>query len=105
MAAALCCGKIVEPMQYDGTMDSMLFEEWFRKLLCPALERGKVFIMDNAAFHRKAVLERIAADFGHRVIFLPPYSPEYTALKGASRPQEWCMPTAEMVHACRSRGA
>ena len=81
IAAALCCGKIVEPMQYSGTMDSVLFEEWFRKLLCPALERGKTFIMDNASFHRKAVLERIAEAFGHRIIFLPPYSPELNPIE------------------------
>lgn len=81
IAAALCCGKIIEPMQYDGTMDSELFEAWFRKSLCPALEQGKVFIMDNAAFHRKVHLERIAAAFGHMVIFLPPYSPELNPIE------------------------
>ena len=32
IAAALCCGKIIEPMQYDGTMNSELFESWFKRI-------------------------------------------------------------------------
>lgn len=68
-------------MQYDGTMESTLFEAWFKERLCPALERGKAFIMDNAEFHRKKHLERIAEASGHRVIFLPPYSPELNPIE------------------------
>lgn len=54
-------------VQYDGTMESTLFEAWFKERLYPALERGKTLIMDNAAFHRKKHLERIAEASGHRV--------------------------------------
>lgn len=81
IAAALCCGKIIEPMQYDGTMDGELFEAWFKKFLCPSFERGKVLIMDNAAFHRQQRLECIAEAFGHRIIFLPPYSPDLNPIE------------------------
>ena len=69
------CGRIMlrenRVVQYDGTMESTLFEAWFKERLCPALERGKTLIMDNAAFHRKKHLERIAEASGHRVKFLP----------------------------------
>ena len=41
-AAALCGGNIVEPMQYDETMDAYLFETCFQKLLCHAFDPGKV---------------------------------------------------------------
>lgn len=81
IVAALCCGKIIEPIQYDGTMNSELFESWFKQILCPSLERGKVLIMDNAAFHRKKHLECIAEAFGHILIFLPPYSPELNPIE------------------------
>ncbi len=33
--------------------------------------------MANAAFHKKAVLQNIAGKYSQRLIFLPPYSPEY----------------------------
>lgn len=77
----MCCGKIITPVQYSGTMDGELFEAWFQKFLCPALERGKILIMDNASFHRKKRLEHIADIFGHRIIFLPPYSPELNPIE------------------------
>jgi len=35
IVAALMNKKIVSPLQYDGTMDSVLFELWFEKCLLP----------------------------------------------------------------------
>ena len=68
-------------MQYEGTIDGELFEEWLRKFLCPSLESGSTLIMDNASFHSKKKVESIASSFGHRVIFLPPYSPELNPIE------------------------
>jgi len=45
-------------------------------MLCPLLFAGQTIIMDNALFHRKAVLEKIAAAFDLHIIWLPPYSPD-----------------------------
>lgn len=81
LAAALYRGRLTEPMQYEGTMDGELFEEWLRKCLCPSLESGSTLIMDNASFHSKKKGENIAVSFGHRVIFLPPYSPELNPIE------------------------
>ncbi len=47
----------------------------------PLLGAGKALIMDNAAFHRKKRLECIVETFGHRVIFLPPYSPDLNPIE------------------------
>lgn len=81
IVAGLCYGEIIEPMQYDGTINSEVFEEWFSKFLCPSVERGKVSLMDNAAFHRKKNLESIVESFGHRIIFHLPYSPEFNPIE------------------------
>lgn len=43
--------------------------------------------MNNASFHSKKKVESIASSFGHRVIFLPPYSSELN-------PIEHCWATA-----------
>jgi transposase len=32
--------------------------------------------LDNASFHKKAEVHRIAVSYGCRAIFLPPYSPD-----------------------------
>ena len=81
LAAALCRGSITAPMQYDGTMNSELFEKWLKDSLCPSLAKGSTIVMDNASFHRKEKVERIALSFGHKVIFLPPYSPELNPIE------------------------
>lgn len=81
LAAALCRGRITDPMQYNGTMNSELFEAWLRDSLCPALPECSTIVMDNASFHRKAKVEEIVCEFGHKVIFLPPYSPELNPIE------------------------
>ena len=68
--------KVISPMQYDGSMDSVLFEYWFEKYLMPNVPPSSTISMDNASFHRKKRLDLIAEKYGHRIIFLPPYSPE-----------------------------
>ena len=73
--------SIVAPLQYDGTMDSVLFESWFTSCLLPSLSSGAVIIMDNASFHRKSKLFPLAQSAGHRLIFLPPYSPEFNPIE------------------------
>jgi hypothetical protein len=76
IVAAQMGKQIVAPLQYEGTMDRDLFELWFQQCLLPALPEASVIVMDNASFHRKKQLIPLAEEAGHRLIFLPPYSPE-----------------------------
>ena len=62
-------------------MDSSLFVFWFEKQFLPALPPGAVIVMDNASFHRKAQLIPLAQKYGFRLIFLPPYSPEFNPIE------------------------
>ena len=48
--------KSVSPLEYDGTMDSVLFESWFEKCFIPVIKKETVIVMDNASFHRKKQL-------------------------------------------------
>ena len=81
IVAAQLGGNIVSPLEYSGTMDSGLFEFWFEKQLLPALPPDTVVVMDNASFHRKARLISVAQKYGFRLIFLPPYSPEFNPIE------------------------
>jgi transposase len=81
IVAALLSTTILAPIQYSGTMDSMFFIKWFREFLLPALTHDCVIIMDNASFHNKSKLNKIVADTGHRLLFLPPYSPELNPIE------------------------
>lgn len=81
MVAAKMGGRILAPFQYSGTMDSGLFEFWFSTQLLPSLERDTVIVMDNASFHSKKRLISAAQNFGCRLVFLPPYSPELNPIE------------------------
>ena len=76
IVAAKISGNTLAPLQYDGTMDSLLFETWFSECLLPILPIGSTIVMDNAAFHRKSRLAPMAVNAGHCLMFLPSYSPE-----------------------------
>lgn len=62
-------------------MDSQLFEIWFETRLMCELPDSSVIVMDNAAFHRKGQLVSIAQKYRHRIVFLPPYSPELNPIE------------------------
>jgi len=81
LVAAQLNGEIIAPLQYDGTMDSKLFEQWFQSCLMRELPANSVIVMDNAAFHRKRILVALAQRYGHLLIFLPPYSPELNSIE------------------------
>lgn len=81
IVAAQVNGKILAPFQYDGTMDSSLFEFWFSCQLLPVLDKGCMVVMDNASFHRKSRLFLAAQMAGVILVFLPPYSPELNPIE------------------------
>ena len=81
IVAAQIGNSIVAPLQYDGTMDGVLFEAWFETQLLPNLPIGCIIVMDNATFHRKRRLVSITQRAGRRLLFLPPYSPELNPIE------------------------
>ena len=81
LVAAQCEGALLAPHSYSGTMKASLFEMWFEDELLNCLPKGHVIIMDNAAFHKKEVLQNLAGKYSQELIFLPPYSPEYTPIE------------------------
>lgn len=81
IVAGQCEKRIVAPLQYSGTMDSVLFGFWFQTMLLPSVETGSVIVMDNARFHQKKVLHEMAEQVGCHVLFLPPYSPDLNPIE------------------------
>lgn len=81
LVAAQTDEGLIAPMTYDNTMDSALFEAWFEQFLLPALKQPSVIIMDNARFHRMAVLREMAQKGKHVILPLPPYSPDLNPIE------------------------
>ena len=81
LVAAQREGALFASHTYSGTMKASVFEDWFEEELLKKLPKDHVIIMDNAAFHKKEVLYQIAKKYSQRLIFLPPYSPEYNPIE------------------------
>ena len=73
-----------------------LFEHWFKQWLLPCLPENAVIVMDNASFHRKGELFRIAAQHHRKLIFLPPDSPELNPIEHFwAKLKQWLKNTSE----------
>lgn len=88
----LLCGltfnfKHFAPLLIEENCNSDIFETWFEQQVLPTARPDAVIIMDNARFHRKAVLFEIIKEFNASfntdlcIIFLPPYSPDFNPIE------------------------
>jgi transposase len=77
---ALCAEEHFAVECYRRTTDSELFEYWFKDCLLKKIPKGYTVIMDNARFHRKKELRKLARG-NVRLLFLPPYSPDYNPIE------------------------
>ena len=72
---------LLAPFLFQGTAHAQWVNAWTRAMLCKELRPGSTLIWDNASFHRKKDLEAIAAEQGHFILFLPPYSPDLNPIE------------------------
>jgi transposase len=54
---------------------------WFKHTLIPKLNRKCVIVMDNASFHKPRRIRKLLNRHGHRVLWLPPYSPDLNPIE------------------------
>lgn len=83
MLAALTTRGLEAPMTIGEATDGDIFLAYLEQVLCPRLRPGQVVIMDNLSAHKVAgVRERIEA-VGARLVYLPPYSPDFNPIEPA----------------------
>jgi transposase len=73
--------KAIAPMVFNGSCNTTLFETWVEEFLIKALKPGQVVIWDNATFHKSKKTKELIESVDCRVIFLPPYSPEFNPIE------------------------
>ncbi len=80
LVAGLRMTGMVAPMVLDGPINGDLFEAYVGQVLVPDLRRGDVVIMDNLSSHKRDAVRILIEAAGARLMFLPPYSPDFNAL-------------------------
>ena len=80
---ALTLQGLVAPTVVDGPMNGDIFVAYVEQQLVPVLKRGDIVVMDNLSSHKgPAVCQAIAAT-GARLLYLPPYSPDFNPIENA----------------------
>lgn len=74
---------MVAPMVLDGPMNGETFLAYIRQVLVPELRKGNVVIMDNLPAHKVTGVRDAIEDTGARLIYLPPYSPDFNPIEMA----------------------
>ena len=64
-------------------MDTATFEWYIRQQLAPTLRPGQVVVMDNLSAHKADSIRQAIAARGCQLLFLPPYSPDFTPIEQA----------------------
>ena len=68
-------------MVVEGATSQEVFRAYVEQILLPTLRVGDVVILDNLSAHKDArAIARIEA-IGARVLFLPPYSPDFNPIE------------------------
>jgi transposase len=74
-------GLIIALTIFAWSTDTEWFCEWLEYSLIPLLKPGSVIVLDNATFHSKVYLPIIAEAYGHRILWLPKYSPDQNPIE------------------------
>jgi transposase len=70
-------------MSVEGATDGAAFETYVKHFLVPTLKRGQIVVMDNLQVHKMKRVKELIEEAGAEVLFLPPYSPDFSPIEEA----------------------
>jgi hypothetical protein len=78
---ALRHNRLTAPMVSDEPMNGEMFLAWVRQFLCPTLQPGDIVVLDNLSSHKVAGVRQAIEEVGARLLYLPPYSPDFNPIE------------------------
>lgn len=70
-------------MAVVGSTKKAVFEAYVERVLAPSLSEGQVVILDNLVAHRSERVRELVEARGCSLLFLPPYSPDFSPIEEA----------------------
>lgn len=67
----------------DGATERESFEAFVEQILTPKLSAGDVVVMDNLSSHKGPGVRSMIESVGARLLYLPPYSPQFNPIENA----------------------
>lgn len=83
LVAALTPDGLHEPWLIEGAMTTETFAWYIAEQLGPTLRPGQVVVLDNLSVHKAARIRQVLEARGCELLFLPPYSPDFTPIEQA----------------------
>lgn len=83
MLAALSVSGLQAPMTIEAPTDGDVFLAYLEQVLCPTLRAGQIVILDNLAAHKVDGVRQLVESTGARILYLPPYSPDFNPIEQA----------------------
>jgi len=81
MIATIGIKGVEAMMTIEGSVDTIVFNAYCEQVLRPTLKAGDVIVLDNLGAHRASRIEEISNECGARVVWLPPYSPDFSPIE------------------------
>jgi transposase len=85
----------------EGATTQVVFEAYVEKVLVPSLRRWQVVVMDKLSAHKGERVRELIESVGCELLYLPPYSPDFSPIEEAFSKVKGLMRKAE----ARSRKA
>lgn len=81
MIGAVSTKKVEAALYGEWATNGEIFLTFIEKELSPKLKKKHIVIMDNVKFHLQAAVAAAIEAKGAKVIFLPPYSPDFSPIE------------------------
>ncbi|WP_191906310.1 IS630 family transposase [Hymenobacter baengnokdamensis] len=90
LVAALTPNGLQAVMTLSGAVNGDVFAAYLDQVLGPTLRPGDVVVLDNLPAHKVAGLTELVEARGARLLYLPPYSPDFNPIELAfSKLKTW----------------
>ena len=83
VTAALRTTGLVATALFEGATNGQRFLNYVANTLVPTLRPGDTVVLDNLCVHKVAGVREAVEAAGARLLFLPPYSPEFNPIEQA----------------------
>ena len=77
LLAAMSLAGVTAAMTLEGAADRDAFDVFVSRVLAPTLAPGQCVVWDNLSVHKSAAAARVLAERRCRLLYLPPYSPDF----------------------------
>ncbi len=81
LLATLTPAGIGPAVAIPGAVDGAAFIAYAERVLAPSLRPGQVVILDNLSAHKSEGVRTAVEAVGARLLFLPPYSPDFNPIE------------------------